>query len=70
MPAGALDPKVERHDFERRLPLAPELEAAGMPLLVRACFGELERAAPAETPELPGRQIPIDGHVKSIVIID
>jgi hypothetical protein len=64
-----LDPKVERHDFERRLKLPPELQAAGDPLLVRACFGELERAVAEQRGESPGRQIPIDGHVKSIVII-
>src|SRR5690554_5307104 len=40
--ALALDPKVERHPFERRLAIPPELAAAGLPLLVRACFGELE----------------------------
>jgi hypothetical protein len=69
--ALTLDSKVERHDFERRLPLPPELEGAGLPLLVRACFGELERTVAAvERSELPGRQIAIDGHVKSIVIID
>lgn len=67
-----LDPKTERHDFERRLPLPPELTAAGLPLLVRACFGELARADEhgevASHPE--GRQIPIGAHVKSIVIIE
>jgi hypothetical protein len=69
--ALVLDPKVERHGFERKLPLPPELEAAGLPLLVRACFGELERTTTTEERgELPGRQIPIDAHVKSIVIID
>lgn len=76
--ALALDPKVERHPFERRLKLPPELAAAGEPLLVRACFGELERtlgedqadSSSRPAAELLGRQIPIDGHVKAIVIID
>lgn len=64
-----LDPKVERHDFERRVELGPELIAAGPPLLLRAGFGELERAA---VPERSGgqREIPIDGHVKSILIVE
>lgn len=68
--ALTLDPKVERHDFERRLKLPSELAAAGEPLLVRACFGELDRGVSEAWGELPGRQIPIDGHVKSIVIIE
>lgn len=68
--ALTLDSKVERHDFERRLTLPPELEAAGEPLLVRACFGELARANDEQRRDLPGRQIPVDAHVKSIVIID
>ncbi len=69
--APALGPGVERHDFARRLPLPPELEAAGLPLLARACFGEIERGAAEPGRERPpGRAIAIDGHVKSIVIID
>jgi V8-like Glu-specific endopeptidase len=75
-----LDAKVERHDFERRLELAPELDAVGRPLLLRAGFGELERQAippsPAGTepstsePGATPREIPINTHVKSIIIVD
>jgi len=66
-----LDPKVERHTFERRLPIPPALAAAGLPLLIRACFGELERPGlTAERGAPIERQIIIDAHVKSISIID
>ena len=66
-----LDPKAERHAFERRLSLPQELEAAGLPLLVRGCFGELERAGTVSAERATdgrGREIAIDGHVRSIVI--
>jgi V8-like Glu-specific endopeptidase len=69
-----LDAKVERHDYERRVELAPELGAVGSPLLLRAGFGELERPSPSPAagaqPSTGGREIPIHTHVKSIVIID
>jgi hypothetical protein len=70
-----LDAKVERHDYDRRIELAPELSAVGSPLLLRAGFGELERpvapAGPAQTEPSPGpREIPINGHVKAIVVIE
>jgi V8-like Glu-specific endopeptidase len=66
-----LDAKVERHDYERRIELAPELSAAGAPLLMRAGFGEIERQ-PAVVPERSAgpREIPIGAHVKSIVIVE
>jgi V8-like Glu-specific endopeptidase len=65
-----LDAKVERHDFERRVPLPLELSAAGAPLLLRGRFGELERAGThvAEASGGVGREIEIDRHVKSIVL--
>ena len=72
-----LDAKVERHDFERRVELPPELRAAqGGLLLLRAGFGELERkpaAAPngSQTPESMGkREIPVGAHVRAIVIVE
>lgn len=66
-----LDPKVERHDYERRLELAPELSAAGPPLLMRAGFGEIERKLVAVQERGAGsREIPIGAHVKSIVIVE
>jgi V8-like Glu-specific endopeptidase len=73
--ALALDPAVERHGFERPLPIPHELEAAGLPLLVRACFGEAAGPPASEGPSAtassgPGRMIAVDGHVKSIVILD
>jgi V8-like Glu-specific endopeptidase len=66
-----LDAKVERHDFERRIELAPELSAAGSPLLMRAGFGEIERP-PVAVPERSAgpREIPIGAHVKAIVIVE
>ena len=77
-----LDPKVLRHAHTRPLPLPPELAAPGPPLLLRARFGELARAkakpasssdavVPESTPAREGgREISIDGHVKSILILD
>jgi V8-like Glu-specific endopeptidase len=66
-----LDPKVERHDFERRVELGPELSAAPGLLLLRAAFGELERPPVAVSERSSGqREIPIDGHVKAILIVE
>jgi V8-like Glu-specific endopeptidase len=69
-----LDPKVERHDYERRIELAPELSAAGAPLLMRAGFGEIERklVVPEHRAEhsTGHREIAIGAHIKSIVIVE
>lgn len=70
-----LDAKVERHDYERRIELGPELSAAGSPLLMRAGFGAIERqvvAAAAVSPErgAGSREIPVGAHVKSILILE
>ncbi|KIG18485.1 hypothetical protein DB30_00770 [Enhygromyxa salina] len=67
-----LDPKVERHEFDRRVQLGPELSAAGAPLLLRGRFGELERGAaplPASAEPAP-REIEINGYVRSLVVRD
>jgi V8-like Glu-specific endopeptidase len=66
-----LDAKVERHDYERRIELAPELSAAGSPLLMRAGFGEIERPlVPVPERSAGPREIAIGAHVKSIVIVE
>jgi hypothetical protein len=55
----------------RRFELAPELSAAGSPLLLRAGFGEIERPL-VSVPErgAGSREILIGAHVKSIVILE
>jgi V8-like Glu-specific endopeptidase len=66
-----LDAKVERQDYDRRIELAPELSAAGPPLLLRAGFGELERqVAPGSEPSPGPREIPINTHVKAILVVE
>ncbi|PRQ01116.1 trypsin-like serine peptidase [Enhygromyxa salina] len=63
-----LDPKVERHEFDRRVELGPELSAAGAPLLLRGRFGELERNPAPIIDEPQSRELIVNGYVRSIVV--